>query len=57
MLATPTVVYTRQLDALSAWEKAKLGLDKAEAVRETHSLDDVDVNARAIMGSGLHVLL
>lgn len=57
MLATPTVVYTRQLDALSAWEKAKLGLDKAEAVRETHSLDDVDVNAQAIMGSGLHVLL
>lgn len=28
MLATPTVVYTRQLDALSAWEKAKLGLDE-----------------------------
>ena len=57
MLAIPTVVYTRQLDALSVWEKAKLGLDEAEAVRETHSLDDVDVNAQDIMRSGLHVLL
>jgi hypothetical protein len=34
MLATPTVVYIRQPDALSAWEKAKLGLDEAEAARE-----------------------